>query len=134
MQASLYSTRRRADLWALTLLCYLQYCAGLPSSHIWRALHHADFATQDFVLERTLGAVGFMNIASVAPSAGAAQQSAGLDLSAMQRRASQDVTEGGVSARLYAGCLPPLAHPTATSAVHSQWRAVVARTPGPHAL
>ncbi len=82
---------------------------------------------QDFVLERTLGAVGFMNIASVAPSAGAAQQSAGLDLSAMQQRASQEVTEGGVSARLYAGCLPPPAHPTATRFVRSQRRAVPAR-------
>jgi len=73
--------------------------------------NHADFATQDFVLERTLGAVGFMNIASVAPSVGAAQESAGLDLSVMQQRASQEVTEGGVSARLYAGCLHRLLTP-----------------------
>ncbi len=58
---------------------------------------------QDFVLEKTLGAVGFMNIASVAPRASAAKEGLGLGISEMQQRGAQEVTEGGVSARLYAG-------------------------------
>lgn len=58
---------------------------------------------QDFVLEKTLGAVGFMNIASVAPRASAPQEGLGLGISEIQQRGAQEVTEGGVSARLYAG-------------------------------
>lgn len=60
------------------------------------------------MLEKTLGAVGFMNIASVAPRASAPQESLGLGISEIQQRGAQEVTEGGVSARLYAGCGLPL--------------------------
>ena len=59
---------------------------------------------QDFVLEKTLGAVGFMNVASVAPRGVAGgQEGLGLGISEIQQRGAQEVTEGGVSARLYAG-------------------------------
>ena len=63
---------------------------------------------QDIVLEKALGSVGFMNIASVAPRAVTSQddtgEGLGLGMSEIQRRAGQEVTEGGVAARLYAGC------------------------------
>ena len=74
-----------------------------------RKVQESTWNVQDIVLEKALGSMGFMNIASVAPRATTSQdisgEGLGLGMSEIQRRAGQEVTEGGVAARLYAGCL-----------------------------
>ncbi|KAK9828536.1 hypothetical protein WJX72_000643 [[Myrmecia] bisecta] len=61
---------------------------------------------QDVELLDPLGTVGFMTVASVPPlssATGADTQPMGMNMSGLQRAGGQELTEGGVSARLYTG-------------------------------
>ena len=66
------------------------------------------FKKEDLVLEKALGTVGYINVSSYtpAPSSGGDGAGAELDLQLMQRRSSQEVSQGGVQARLYQGRSP----------------------------